>query len=220
MNNSVSLVISKYNENIGWINDYKDFKELKIYVYDKFGSFKTKQDNVISIQRPNLGREAETYLYHIIENYDNLSDLIIFTQAYPFDNIPLFFNYLDQDLDLKEFKKYFNWYGERILSCDENGSPGIYPIESGHPNDFNRTLKSIYEEVFSKKCPNKIVYKPNASFSVSKDLVLKYSKETYKKLITYLNYKEQENYQGIFKYNPYEGHIIERMWGLMYEFAV
>ena len=30
---------------------------------------------------PNVGRESHTYLYHIVENYDNMADWTVFTQS-------------------------------------------------------------------------------------------------------------------------------------------
>lgn len=206
-----SLVINRYNENIDWINELTD---INIFVYDKGDEFITSKQNVKVIPRDNVGRESESYLYHIISNYDNLDDVIVFTQAYPFDNIPGFLNYRDDFFEVKN--NYFNWYGTRIMECDENGCPDIYPILSGHPNEYGRTLKTIYEEVFDKPCPTKITYKPCGSFCVSKDLILKNEKSIYEKFISYLNYPEQKSYDGIFKSNAYEGHVIERMWGLMF----
>lgn len=210
---NVSLVINRFNESVDWIKEYED---IKIIIYNKGSELKINQKNVSVIDKENLGRESETYLYHVIENYSTLSDLTIFTQAYPFDNIPSFFEFLNSDLSKKEYNNHFNWYGKNSDICDQNGSPGIYPILSGHPNEFNRTLGTIYKDVFSKECPSVINFKPNASFSVSKDLILKRPKKLYQKLLSYLIYPEQNDYEGIFKYNPYEGHIIERMWGLIF----
>lgn len=34
---------------------------------------------------PNVGREGQTYLTHIVNNYNSLEDVMIFTQASPFD---------------------------------------------------------------------------------------------------------------------------------------
>lgn len=209
----VTIVISRFNENVDWVKNYKN---VRIYVYNKGSELHLREKNISIIKRENLGREAETYLHHIIENYEKLSDLTIFTQAYPFDNIPTFFEFLDSDLSITDNINYFNWYGENNIFCDENGAPGIYPILSGHPNEFNRTLKTIYEDVFNKKCPSTIRFKPNASFSVSKEMILKRSKAVYEKLLSYLIYPEQTEYDDIFKFNPYEGHIIERMWGLIF----
>lgn len=218
MESKISLVLSRYRENIGWVYDYLDNPDIKVFVYNKGDiGIGLKSENITVVKRENVGRECETYLSHIVNNYDNLSDLTIFTQAFPFDNIPSFFDFLDYDVSLDQFEKYFNWYGTKVHECDQNGSPGIYPITSGHPNPHNRTVRTIYEDIFSDECPSEIVFRPNASFSVSKDLILKHPKEFYEKLIGYLNYPEQFDYEGQFKCNPYEAHVIERLWGIIFD---
>lgn len=217
MSSTISLVLSRYKENVGWINDYADNSKIEIYVYNKSDIGLGIENNKIKlIQKDNIGRECETYLSYIIENYDNLSDLTVFTQAFPFDNIPSFYDFLDYDITQEEYINYFHWYGTKKHTCDENGSPGIYPITSGHPNPYNRTLKIIYEDMFSEECPSYIEFRPNASFSVSKDIILRHPKEFYEKLITYVNYPEQYEYEGKFKCNPYEAHVIERIWGVIF----
>jgi hypothetical protein len=77
------VVISKYNEYSDWINEIKH----NVLVYDK-------SENPIknSIQRPNIGREAETLLYYIINNYYNLPEITIFLQGDPRSN-PISYTY-------------------------------------------------------------------------------------------------------------------------------
>ena len=73
---SVRLVIAKYKEDVTWTNK---IKEHKITVYDKSDS-----PIINSIKLPNIGRETHTFLHHIVENYNNLTDQIYFSQADPF----------------------------------------------------------------------------------------------------------------------------------------
>jgi len=71
------IVVARYNENLDWIKKIKKSKDLKITVYNK-----GKDDiDVPFIQLPNIGRESHTYLYHIINNYDNLANQTIFCQG-------------------------------------------------------------------------------------------------------------------------------------------
>jgi hypothetical protein len=72
------FVIAKYNENIDWLNRLKH----NYVIYDK-------SSNPVSgsISLPNVGREAETFLHHIISNYDNLDDVTVFLQANPFEHL-------------------------------------------------------------------------------------------------------------------------------------
>lgn len=80
---STQVVISKYNEDCEWIKKITH----DVIVYDKSDS---PIEN--SIPRPNIGREGETFLYHIIKNYHNLYDLTIFIQADPRSN-PVTYTY-------------------------------------------------------------------------------------------------------------------------------
>jgi len=77
MSNDITLVVSKYTENIDWVNQVIH----PVVIYDK-------SDNPVpgSIKRPNIGREAETLLYYIITNYFSLPDLTIFLQGDPRGN--------------------------------------------------------------------------------------------------------------------------------------
>jgi len=79
-----SIIVARYNENINWLLPYKDI----CYIYNK-----GKQDipghlfHIINL--PNYGRESHTYLYHIIQNYDHLTEYNIFfprknTRSYDF----------------------------------------------------------------------------------------------------------------------------------------
>jgi len=71
------IVVSRYNENLDWLKKIKKSKNLKITVYNK-----GKDDiDIPFIKLPNIGRESHTYLYHIINNYNNLSDQTIFCQG-------------------------------------------------------------------------------------------------------------------------------------------
>lgn len=79
------VVIAKYNENINWAKKLKD-----VTIYDK-------SNNPVpgSIPLENIGREAHTFLYHIVTRYDTLADITIFLQGHPFDHMNLHGNSID-----------------------------------------------------------------------------------------------------------------------------
>ena len=43
---------------------------------------------------PNVGREADTYLHHILARYDDLADVVVFCQGNPLDHCPQFLELL------------------------------------------------------------------------------------------------------------------------------
>ena len=75
MKGKVEMVIARYNEDLGWLKDVP--KNIKITIYNK------GEDDISYpyIRLPNIGRESHTYLYHIINNYDNLAERTIFCQG-------------------------------------------------------------------------------------------------------------------------------------------
>ena len=77
------LVCCVYNENIDWIhNEYKNYNKIYIYCKNKNRFNKINKefsnDKTTIINLENIGSCDYAYLYHIINNYDNLLDIIEF----------------------------------------------------------------------------------------------------------------------------------------------
>ena len=73
MSSSYLIVVARYNEDIAWLTPVMDH----CVIYNKGSPL----DLTNEIPLQNVGRESHTYLHHIIENYDTLTDIVIFTQA-------------------------------------------------------------------------------------------------------------------------------------------
>ena len=87
---TIELVISRFNEDISWIK--KVPSSIKVTIYNK-----GKNDiSFDSINLPNVGRESNTYLEHILRNYHQLATTTIFSQADPFDHSPYFLQLLNK----------------------------------------------------------------------------------------------------------------------------
>jgi len=96
------IVISRYNEDLSWIKDINS--DIKVFIYNK-------SDESIAYehkQLPNIGREGETYLRHIIENYDSLSENIILSQGCPFDHSKDFLSFINNN-DTKSLVYISDW---------------------------------------------------------------------------------------------------------------
>jgi hypothetical protein len=81
------LIIARYEEDVSWIENI-DSSDINIFLYNK-----GKEDIPILLKKPifyktlkNIGRDPHTYIHHIVENYDNLPEYIIFVQGNPFDH--------------------------------------------------------------------------------------------------------------------------------------
>lgn len=77
------VVVSRHTEYIEWTEEIA----YPIIIYDK-----SKIPIKNAIYRPNIGREAETLLYYIITNYNNLPEKTIFLQGDPRGN-PVSYSY-------------------------------------------------------------------------------------------------------------------------------
>ena len=77
--NNIELVVSRYNEDLEWLKN-EPFNDIKITIYNKgINNNYINLPNIIKTEKlPNVGREIHTYLYHIINNYDNLADMTVF----------------------------------------------------------------------------------------------------------------------------------------------
>lgn len=83
---NVSLVISRFKETpdeVKFILNIFDKLKPKVYIYNKGPSdFSIQGYDVFKILKiDNVGREGQTWLHHIVENYDMLSDIIYFIPA-------------------------------------------------------------------------------------------------------------------------------------------
>jgi hypothetical protein len=78
---SLDLVVARYKENIEWLKEYDDGSFDRLFVYNKSNKlleYKSGAREYIYKELPNVGVCDHTYLYHIIDNYDNLADVTVF----------------------------------------------------------------------------------------------------------------------------------------------
>jgi FkbM family methyltransferase len=71
----VEVVVAHYDENMEWIKEFAS-PDVAFAVYSK-GNLTGHDMQLL----PNVGRESQTYLYHIVQNYDSLAPWTVFTQA-------------------------------------------------------------------------------------------------------------------------------------------
>jgi hypothetical protein len=106
-NDMTTVVICRYNEDVSWTSQLSH----SFVVYNK------GEDNLTidSIKSENIGREGESFLRYILDNYNNLPDRICFLQGNPFDHCP-------EVLSLCNDDSYFGFIGSET-SCDGSGTP-------------------------------------------------------------------------------------------------
>jgi hypothetical protein len=83
---TVDLVVARYDEDASWLLDVeRELPMVRIFVYEK-GSHETachklRLKRAVCVPQANVGREAHSFLTHLIEQYDSLPDKVVFAQG-------------------------------------------------------------------------------------------------------------------------------------------
>ena len=84
-----SIVLARYNESLDWISEIPD--DFCVYVYNKGDRITSptvlRRANYI-IDRPNVGRESETYLFHMLTAPLPDRHYTVYSQGDPFLHSP------------------------------------------------------------------------------------------------------------------------------------
>ena len=202
MKNKNEIVVARFKEDIIWLLPYKNITT----IYNK-GDDNILLNNFNTIKLPNIGRESHTYLYHIINNYDNLADKTIFFQGKIDDhkvlNIEEYFN------ENKDFIGKLNVINiEKLKKNIEHIGKWEKDYITGDMKKCNFTPFEWLDKVIGIKIDEKINITNivwGANFSVSKNMILLKPKKFYENILRYIDYHK----------NPEEGHYLERTWYLI-----
>lgn len=186
------IVVALYHENLNWIydNELQDRTYLYLKKKERINEYDgLKYKEVIN----NVGRESHTYLYHIIKNYDNLSDILVFSQGHPFDHI-------NKEYFIETLKNYENINGFKAIGDWKITLKNfICNYHSGIP------IRKCCEELFINP-PEVFEFTTGGIFVVDKNTILKRPKKFYEKCLKYLDYHV----------NPLEGFVFERIWNIIF----
>lgn len=162
------LVVARYKENIDWVNNITCVDDVVIY---------NKGDDIVDsnlkkhtiIQLPNFGREAHTYLLHIIENYYNLKDIVIFSQGDPFPHAPK----LGKERSGTTLNEHLSVVNFNTIDCKS-----LFGEDYEESVDF--LSKSLFEYCFKNEIPSVVNFSPGAQYIVPKSCILTKSLNFYK----------------------------------------
>lgn len=203
MKKKLFVIISRYQEDIKWINNY-DFDYI---IYNKG----EKLDNYNQKQISNFGGNQYDIASFIWENYDKLPSIIAFVQGNPYDHcVPGRFNELiknDCFTPLFGDTNYPNGeYHENNDNWYINGEFNSHKPLSKFSN-FDEYMGYLFEDYSHL---DKIIFPPGSQFIVEKERCLFYSKKFWKKLMDVFC-------QEIGMNGGREAHIVERSMQLIFE---
>jgi Protein of unknown function (DUF3431) len=167
---TLTIVTSHWNEDLEWLKKSK----WPVVLIDKEGAEPTTlpAQHVI----PNVGRETSVYFKYIIENYENLPDSVAFLHGHE--------------------EAYHQFHGRHLLEVIEKANYDKYEFIS--LNNYYRNYPFVDEDTEYMKIEKywnlfdfPEMYKPprwfmllvpiGAQFIVSKNRILKHSKESYQR---------------------------------------
>lgn len=195
---SKELVSSRYSSDMEWLQRISP--DVKVTVYNK----SEKECPVESIPLPNIGFCEHSYYYHILNNYDNLSDYTFFCQDYPFDHVSDFVsivNNFDPESDNNALLHTEGYWG---LFSKYYAKEKRWNELDGYPDHGDRCLdvEYVWNELFDCDIPltyynrkKGIAFVPAAHPVVSKDTIRLRSKKFYEKVVRILETRKFGAYE-------------------------
>lgn len=150
----VDVVVAKHREDVSWLGGLPH----RTYVYDKSGT--PTAEGYISLE--NKYREAGTYLHHIIQNFHDLGDFVIFLQGNPFDHTKL------------PRHEFLNRLGTNPLSLLDDGAWKIHTNNgNGRPDHFmDLPVDGMYMQLTGETSPLPAYrFRAGAQYMVSREKI-------------------------------------------------
>jgi hypothetical protein len=215
MDRPVKIIVARYNEKLEWMKE-SPFNLFRYIVYNKGINDDFEKCNVDTIiNLPNVGRCDHTYLYHIVNNYDNLTDINVFFPGCL--NIDYKKNKAKQILykiikyrtavvyahKVNNIKQNFNTFILDNWASSDSENRTLNPENKTYPAKL-RPYGKWYNYMFGN---TKVSwYCLHGIFSVHKLDIIQHNINRYIQLL---------NAVGVHS-NPEVGHYIERSWGAIF----
>jgi hypothetical protein len=175
------ILIAHHDKDLSWISEIDGNIDYVIYTTSS-KEIKGVNSNKIFHLAKNKGMDANMYLNYILNNYSNLPDKILFVHHHIIDwsqdfSLPFIINNLKW-----EFSDYIN------IGC-RNCYANLYEMENGKyeyvKNDWLRNIWFLFES-YLEFPENTLYYYAGTQFMTNKELILKYPKTFYEKLLKWL----------------------------------
>jgi hypothetical protein len=205
---SLQVVIAAYKESLNWLQILPSllYTNYECVVYSKH-----ETNDRYGLHLPNLGRCDQSYVYHIVNHYDTLPDILVFATGSTFDlrhKRAIFMNHIIPQLGgdfecigacrpaWRTFQR--KRYGAK---CAANGKKRI-PTVRASQFPFGKWCKEFLPHIRQPR-----LFYGYGVFACTKDAILKTPLDTWKRLLKELEMGE----------NLEAGHFMERSWKAILE---
>ncbi|GAB3784448.1 hypothetical protein GCM10028818_44130 [Spirosoma horti] len=198
----LELVVAHYTENLNWLRNLP--MGLRRTVYTKGPEPITEYP---TLPLPNIGREAHTYLHHLVSRYDSLTEWTIFCQGKPFDHA------YDFKKTVREFdselltctginpgaSQQFRWFGH-LIDTDDNQGHRLFVPWSKNEDGRCLDLPGFHRALVGTDGPDLYTFVLGAQFAVHRTVVQRRPRAFYEQAL---------NISVSF---PDAAHCFERSW--------
>ncbi|MDP2848244.1 MAG: DUF3431 domain-containing protein [Humidesulfovibrio sp.] len=218
---ALELVVARYREDLSWLRELG----LPSTVYNKGPELSPEllPPETRLLVLPNLGREAHTFLTHIIRRYDALPEFTAFLQGDPFAHLAppdgpraspqaLRLRLLEMAAQNQPFAG-LAWFR---LRCDGLGRPHDLadPAKEGRWKGWGKNIPvaRVFEELFGSPAPQEFIARaPTGNMLVRRDRILARSRGFYQRALDLVlaDADDAEN----------TGHALERLWQTVFSGA-
>ena len=217
---NIRLTVAKYQENTDWIFD---INVDEVYIYNKNTNLKKFLDcNEIEKNKfdlCNIGNESHTYLLHIVNNYENLFDVEIFTQGRPHDhmNFENFKKMVQNKSDIIDYG-FLDFSLTRKYLVRELSNYDNIKNKFPYSNHVDFIEDPIFFDVYDKVWGNTKKYTwdfidmgAHGIFGVSKETILQHPKKIYIEILNLFNPDLQSENEII-----HNGYFMEHFWRALF----
>lgn len=196
----LELVVARYTEDLAWLR--KRPASLHVTVYDKSADGSAEPD---ALALPNVGREAHTYLHHLVERYDTLAEWTIFCQGKPFDHAFDFKKTLRAFADAPDAISPlgFCWLGH-LIDTDDNQGNRLFRPWSKNEDGRGLDLRGFHRALFDTDGPPAYTFVLGAQFAIHRDVVRRQTRAFYERAL------------AVSITFPDAAHCFERSWDLVF----
>lgn len=174
------LVVADFGEDSGWPTLARGW-EIRVY---------RKREQPGPGELPNVGREAQTYLRHIVERYHELADVTAFVQGDPREHVSDLENRLRNAAGIVPFE---DWGTRRVVD----------PLV-GRRSHRGLDLEGCCRDVLRRPPPREFRFGAGACFSVTREAIRRRPRRLYERAERWAI----ESARGAWE--------LERMWPLIF----
>ena len=219
---ATELVVAHYHEDLAWL----PHSPVRPTVYTKGGEAIPD-----AVPLPNVGREAHTMLWHIVNRWESLADWTFFAQADPFDHAPDFLERLTLRYDraTPPTRQYLpDIPTPEIKAADRVESVAGHEVRWGLGNYFGqfggaargRTqewCERVWSQVFACPIPEQVWFGYGAMWAVPRESITRRPLEFWQWLLEQAAGPAGQSFTDRDDAHPLTAWAFELIWGYLWD---